>query len=93
MRIEDLTFSHLTRLQEAKAEVIRHGLLHPGCTDQRFLDAVAVHRRNPVVFEMLEGALQDSDGRLSRAFEVLSQLAEDLAYEDGMWDADGWRPL
>ena len=92
MRVEDLSPGQLSKLKEAKAEVIRHGLLHRGCTDQRFLDAVVVHRRNPAVFNILSGALKDAGGKLSKAFDVLTQLADHLVHEEGVWDADGWRP-
>jgi hypothetical protein len=92
MRVEDLSPGQLSKLQEAKAEVIRQGLLQRGCTDQRFLDAVVVHRRNPAVFHMLGGVLQDGGGKLSKAFEVLTQLADNLTHEEGIWDENGWRP-
>ncbi|MEE9127763.1 MAG: hypothetical protein V3U11_11540 [Planctomycetota bacterium] len=94
MKIEDLTPRQLAKLQEAKAEVMRAGFLNRKCTDQQFLDAVAVHRRTREMFEMLGSALQSANPKfktMTNAFEVFAEVAEHLWDTDGVWDAKGWR--
>lgn len=93
MRIEDLTPKQLRKLQETKAEVMRAGFLHTGCTDQQFLNAVAVHRRTRELLGML-GEAMASSARLqsmNKALEVFAEAAESLWDKDGVWDQDGWR--
>jgi len=93
MRIEDLSPRQLAKLQEAKAEVLRVGFLNDGCTDQQFLNAVAVHRRTRELLGMLGEAMQGSPRikSMNRAMEVFAEAAENLWDEDGVWDADGWQ--
>ncbi len=70
------------------------GFLNRKCTDQQFLDAVAVHRRTRELFQMLGNALQSGNPKLSsmtKAFKVFADAAEHLWDEDGVWDKDGWR--
>lgn len=93
MRIEDLTSRQLVKLQEAKAEVMRVGFLNRGCTDQQFLNAVAVHRRTRELLGMLGEAMQASPKikGMNKAMEVFAEAAENLWDEDGVWNADGWK--
>jgi len=91
MRVEDLLPNQLSLLREAKADVIRQGLLHATCSDQRFLDAITAMRRNPMIFDTLRSSLRDSGGRLSRGLEILSRISDRLTEDEGFWDNDGWR--
>jgi len=58
MRVEDLLPNQLSLLREAKADVIRQGLLHATCSDQRFLDAITAMRRNPMITSRNRWSLQ-----------------------------------
>ncbi|MHC4512361.1 MAG: hypothetical protein ACYTGW_07125 [Planctomycetota bacterium] len=95
MRIEDLTPQQFSQLQKAKAEVLRVGFLNPQCTDQQFLNALAVHRHTRELLLMLSKQLHATSPRLksmTKAFEVFERAAEQLWDQDGVWDTDGWRP-
>ncbi len=93
MRIEDLSSRQLAKLQEAKAEVMQAGFLRHGCTDQQFLNAVAVHRRTRDLLNMLGTAMSNSPRikSMNKALEIFAEAAEGLWDEHGVWDEKGWR--